>query len=151
MTQLNVWKTNSTPDNVKEPTVGVGKNEFIPRCLDDFITAIKGPSTTPSNEEPGKKYDQDKLRYDLLEPLFEELIVKVLTFGGKKYGDHNWKKVEPYSERYYAACRRHIAAWRKGEKTDKETGLPHLAHAATCLYFILMRDMEGEQNECKCN
>jgi len=88
----------------------------------------------------GIKYDQEKLRYDLLpiEPLEE--VVKVLMLGSKKYADNNWMKVEPYEKRYYSAALRHILSWRKGEIVDKETNLHHIAHAICCLMFILWKE-----------
>lgn len=90
----------------------------------------------------GTKYDQDKLRYDLLpvEPIKQ--IVGVLTLGAKKYEDNNWQKVEPYRNRYYSACLRHIEAWRIGEIKDPETKIHHLAHAVCCLLFILWKERE---------
>ena len=90
----------------------------------------------------GIKHDGDKLRYDLMPVEVEEEIVKVLTHGAKKYADNNWKYVEPFEDRYYAALRRHIAAWRKGEQIDPESGLHHLAHAACCITFLLSRELE---------
>ena len=86
---------------------------------------------------PGMKFDSDKLRYDLVPPSALEKIVEVLTYGAKKYAPENWKKVEEPERRYIAAAMRHIEAFRKGERLDPESGLPHLAHAACCLMFIL--------------
>ena len=86
----------------------------------------------------GIKHDSDKLRYELLpiEPI--EALVAVLGHGAKKYEDWNWQKVvADKPERYYAAALRHITAWRKGEKLDPESDLPHLAHAMCCLVFLL--------------
>lgn len=92
----------------------------------------------------GIKHDVDKLRYELLPVKPIEDIVRVLTFGSKKYKDDNWKHVKPFEDRYYAAALRHITAWRKGEILDRETGLPHLAHATCCLVFLL----EGAGYKC---
>lgn len=92
----------------------------------------------------GQKFDADKLRYDLLPAEFEEAVAKVLTHGAKKYAPNNWQLVENPQERYYAALRRHIAAWRMGEKIDKESGLSHLSHAATNIMFLLY--FEGLEN-----
>lgn len=85
----------------------------------------------------GKKHDHDKLRYDLLPPEALESIVAVLTFGAKKYAPENWRLVENWSGRYFAAAQRHIWAYKKGESVDPETGIHHLAHAATNLVFLL--------------
>jgi len=90
----------------------------------------------------GKKYDQDKTRFDLLDDRQTEKIAEVLTFGAKKYSDDNWKNVKPFKSRYNAAIQRHLTAYRKGEKIDQDSGLTHLAHAATCLHFL----MWGEDN-----
>lgn len=92
------------------------------------------------NEEVGLKYDEGKLRYDLIPPKALREIVRVLTHGSVKYGDYNWSHVEPWKPRYTAALLRHIEAWRDGEKYDPETGIHHLAHAATNCIFLLFRD-----------
>ena len=93
----------------------------------------------------GKKNDEGKLRYDLLDPEFEEQVVKVLTYGAKEYGPNNWQNVENAEDRYYAALRRHLAAWRKGEKIDKDSGLNHLAHVAANVMFLLHFECPGDK------
>ena len=84
----------------------------------------------------GKKFDEGKLRVDLLptEALFE--VAKVLTFGVGKYGAHNWRQGIEWS-RVYAAAQRHMMKWNSGETYDEETGINHLAHACTNLLFLL--------------
>ena len=61
----------------------------------------------------------------------------VRLFGLQKYHDpDNWKQVEP--ERYHQAMLRHIlAAWNDPYKIDPESGLPHIAHVATNIAFLL--------------
>lgn len=90
----------------------------------------------------GTKADSGKLRFDLLDPEFEEHVAQVLTYGAEKYEPDNWKKVDDPVNRYYAALRRHLNAWRKGEKTDTESKLPHLAHVAANVMFLLYFDKE---------
>ena len=92
-------------------------------------------SSTKDTE--GRKNDKDKNRLDLIEPQFIEAVGEVLTFGAKKYEPNNWQKVEDAEDRYYAAALRHLLAWRKGETIDEESGLSHLAHAATNMMFLL--------------
>jgi hypothetical protein len=93
--------------------------------------------------ETGKKYDDDKLRYDLLPVKALRDVTQVLTFGAKKYGDNNWKITKPES-RYIAAAMRHLEAYRDGEVLDPESGIHHLAHAACSLMFILQIDREKD-------
>jgi hypothetical protein len=88
-------------------------------------------------KDEGLKYDEGKTRFDLVDPEFEELVAKVMTFGANKYKPNSWQNVEDPVNRYYAALRRHINAWRKGEKIDPESKLPHLAHVAVNAMFLL--------------
>ncbi len=92
----------------------------------------------------GRKDDQEKNRLDLIEPEFIEGVGKVLTFGANKYEPNNWQKVEDAEDRYYAAALRHLIAWRKGEKTDPESGLSHLYHVACNIMFLQHFEKEAD-------
>lgn len=91
---------------------------------------MSGPPT-------GTKKDDGKQRWDLLPFKAVGEVVKVLTFGCRKYSDWNWTHVPNARERYFAAGQRHFVAWWGGEKLDPETGLSTLAHAICCLLFLL--------------
>lgn len=82
------------------------------------------------------KNDSDKLRYDLIPPSLLEDVARVLTFGAKKYKPNNWKNVDDPT-RYISALYRHLELWRAGEMIDRESGLTHLAHAATNIAFLI--------------
>jgi len=88
--------------------------------------------------EPDKaiKFDEDKIRMELMPVYTIQEISKVLTFGASKYADRNWEKGFDYS-RVYGALQRHMTSWYSGEDKDSETGLSHLAHAGCCLMFLL--------------
>ena len=90
----------------------------------------------PNQESVGHKDDQEKNRLDLIEPEFIEGVGKVLTFGADKYEPNNWQKVDDAENRYYAAAMRHLMAWRKGERTDPESGISHLYHVACNIMFL---------------
>lgn len=89
----------------------------------------------------GTKYDQGKLRWDLVPPEFEE-VVEVLTYGASKYDDRNWEKGIQYG-RLIAAALRHIWSWVRGERNDPETGLHHLGHAGCDIMFLLTYELRG--------
>lgn len=80
-----------------------------------------------SNEQADRNND-GKIRYDLLEPFAIEQLASVFTKGAQKYAPYNWLKGMKWSK-MLASLKRHIAAFEKGEDFDKETGLPHMAHA----------------------
>lgn len=95
----------------------------------------------------GLKFDKDKLMWELLplEPI--EDIVKILTFGAKKYAPNNWQLVENAEERYYAAAMRHLVAWRQGQIIDPESGQPHLAHLLCNIVFLSWFEKEKERKQ----
>ncbi len=104
---------------------------FCSQCVKEIYTEIK-----PTSNSDFKKFDQEKpqvayLPFDQLEE-----VAKVLDYGAQKYGRDNWHK-SPSIMKYLSASLRHIFAWRKGENTDKETGLSHLAHAICSLLFLM--------------
>jgi hypothetical protein len=88
----------------------------------------------------GIKFDKGKQDWTLLP--WDEVtdIVKVLDYGAKKYDRDNWQRVPDAVHRYEAAFFRHMVAFMHGEKNDKESGLPHLAHAGCCLLFLAWFD-----------
>ena len=81
------------------------------------------------------KFDNDKLRYDLVPTETLKALAQVLTYGAKKYKPNNWQQADDHS-RYVAALYRHLEAWRSGESCDEESGLSHLSHAITNLAFL---------------
>lgn len=87
--------------------------------------------------EDAKRYDGGKLRWDLLDWRCIKELVKVYTFGSKKYTEHNWRKGMSWS-RTYASLQRHIYDfWVKREMYDKESGAHHLAHAAWNCFTLM--------------
>ena len=73
------------------------------------------------------KYDNEKLRWDLL-PLEDiEDVVKVYTEGAKKYVPNSWQNLTDGYNRYKAAMFRHLLEYEKGNIIDEETGCKHLA------------------------
>ena len=85
----------------------------------------------------GIKYDQEKPDYSLLPFGAMDEVVKVLTYGAKKYDRHNWQYVE--EERYQAATMRHFSAYMQDEQLDPETNIHHLAHMACSILFLLQK------------
>lgn len=89
-----------------------------------------------------KKYDQDKLPYDLLPFKCIDALVEIQKFGMSKYGANTWQFVKNGKQRYLAAAMRHISLRMQGEAYDKESGKPHLSHAFCCLMYALWFDLK---------
>jgi len=106
------------------------------RHLSDPVRVVMSNDATK-----GLKYDASKPRYDLLPPTSLEWIAQVLTYGAQKYSPDNWRKVDGWRWRYFSAAMRHMWAWQRGERYDRESSLPHLAHALCCLMFMLDLDV----------
>lgn len=92
----------------------------------------------------GMKFDEDKLRYDLLPTAALEGLVNIVTFGAQKYGPENWKQVKNARNRYFAAAMRHMWAWFKGQTNDPDSGRPHLWHALCNVAFLAQLEDENK-------
>lgn len=104
-------------------------------------------SSATKVDQAAVKLDAGKVRMDLLmmdmAPALES-VAKVLTFAveTKGYAPGSWRKVKPFRRRYMAALYRHLTRRISGEKIDPESGLPHMAHAACCVLFMLSKEVE---------
>ena len=84
----------------------------------------------------GRKKDEDKLRFDLILPEFEEAMAHVLTHGAKEYGANNWQKVADAKARYTGALQRHLNQYRKGYMYDLDSDCNNLAQIAVNAMFL---------------
>jgi hypothetical protein len=87
------------------------------------------------SEDKGLRYNVGKTRYDLAPAFAQEQYVKVLTKGSEKYAERNWEKGMKWSK-VLASLERHLAAVKRGEDFDPETGLLHSAHIMCNAAFL---------------
>ncbi len=91
------------------------------------------------------KFDTGKAPLALLpsEALIE--IAEVLGFGAEKYGPNNWRDDADKTEwsRSYSSLQRHLNAFWSGQDIDPESGLSHLAHAATQIVILMVQRSDG--------
>jgi hypothetical protein len=104
--------------------------------LQDFIDKMNAEA---ADVGPVIHLDEGKPRVDLL-PVWSLVEAgRVMEYGTKKYGEHNWSK---HAGRWawtklIGSALRHIFAWMRREDFDEESGLPHLAHAIVNLMMLL--------------
>jgi len=91
------------------------------------------------------KYDNDKAPIALIPPECISEIAKVFGYGAKKYGINNWRKDlnNTSFSRTYSSIQRHLNAFWSGEDNDPESGMPHLAHAATQIMILMIQNKDG--------
>lgn len=97
----------------------------------EFRAAIKS-----HNARLAEKNDDGKLPLELVTVQFVGTVAAVLAHGREKYEAWNWTKGLPWM-RTYGAVLRHLYRWAAGEELDPESGLPHLAHAACNIMFLM--------------
>jgi hypothetical protein len=78
-----------------------------------------------SNE--GLRYDEGKVRFDLIPPEVLLALARLYSLGATKYASRNWEKGMNYS-RVFNPLMRHLLKWQSGIPLDEESGEPHLAH-----------------------
>jgi hypothetical protein len=82
-----------------------------------------------------KKFDDNKLPLDLIDPDAIEGLATILQHGADKYGRHNWRIGLPFS-RVVSALMRHLFAFMRGEDVDPESGLLHVDHILCNAMFL---------------
>lgn len=148
---------------ITTPGAGAGASDELDQpSAGQAMSPDSGPVAAGSTPAPGAptgvKFDQGKLRFDLVPWRALEKVVRVLMYGAEKYtlrdeagnvirdGSQNWRKVPELQERYQRAAFRHGVADMKGEQFDPESGLEHLAHRVCCDLFRL-EDLALEEEE----
>jgi hypothetical protein len=99
---------------------------------------------TPDSTNPKDAIGLKKTPLRLVPPALLIFVAHVMALGAKKYGPWNWRDNKVRHTVYLEAAIRHLQAALDGEDADKESGLPHEAHAAACMGIIL----DAKQMDC---
>lgn len=87
-------------------------------------------------EHQGLRFNEGKLRTDLVPNSAIKGLAKVLTLGAKKYAPRNWEKGMAWST-VTSSLKRHLLAFEQCEDFDPETGLLHVEHILTNAAFLV--------------
>lgn len=96
------------------------------------------------------KFDEGKLLAHIIFEDFPDAIkevIRVATFGAKKYERSSWKTVTNGLQRYSDAKARHFLEAAAGVELDEESGLDHLAHEAWNALATLQLKLETKKNK----
>ena len=101
----------------------------------------------PIVETEAAHHDEGKCRVDLVPTSLIRSVADILAFGAQKYSEYNWQKGMPW-RKLYGSIQRHMMSWMDKEDIDPESGLPHLAHAACDIAFLIeyAQKQLGEDN-----
>jgi len=113
----------------------------MPDC-DYGSDPIKTPPQNKTVELGGLRYDDSKLRFDLIPPDAMMALAAVYTLGAKKYADRNWEKGMKWSK-VIAPLERHLQAFKGREEKDAELDLLHTAEIAWNAMALLAFQLRG--------
>ncbi len=124
-----------TPHDDLEGTIEDAEFDF------DDDPGFVPPSDSPYNHDmdhptQAARFDQGKVRMELVDMNVVTAIARIAAFGAKKYSDNNWYKGFPWLQPF-ASMMRHLVEWHKGNDIDPESGLPHLDHAAWNIHALI--------------
>lgn len=95
-----------------------------------------------NKKQRGVKYDQGKIKLDLLSTIAMFRTARVMTVGLNDHEANNWRKGFNWT-RIIAALMRHLTMWSNGMDKDPDTGLSNLDHASCMLMFLQEMEETG--------
>lgn len=117
-------------------TLDKWRDVFPPVVYEDYEDDCMAVGDVTSNEPgSGARYNDGKVRYDLIPTHLLESTANVLEYGANKYAPWNWAKGMQYSV-VLGCIKRHLAAIERGEDLDPETGERHAGHMMCNLLFL---------------
>lgn len=133
---------------VNVPVEKIGWTPQVSQNVGPTMTVASAPVAVPNeirikDPETGGEKGSKLARFDLIPEEFETALAEHYGKGATKYADRNWEKGYKWGLSY-AALRRHLAAWLRGESIDPETGSNHLIAAAwhcVALYIFETRGL----------
>lgn len=118
--------------------------KFNPATGSGTINIQKLPNNSvdgPISQE-AMRFDDNKIRFDLVPPEAELELARVYTMGAIKYADDNWRKGMSW-RKCVGALKRHLNLWLSGQSIDPETGCHHLSQVAWNALTLMVYEMSG--------
>ncbi len=96
--------------------------------------------------DTAQKFDGEKNRMELIPASAIEALGRAMTYGSRKYDDHNWANGFEW-DRLVGSLLRHMNAWRAGQDLDPESGLSHIDHVLANAAMLAAHIEEGLGND----
>ncbi|WP_216726083.1 dATP/dGTP diphosphohydrolase domain-containing protein [Hymenobacter siberiensis] len=130
--ELNALSRDGFERTILDPDTGQSATYVdrlgVPRSKDPIDSGARATGG-------GLRYNEGKARYDLVPAFAQQQYVEVLTKGAEKYAERNWEAGMKWSK-VLASLERHLAAIKRGEDYDPETGKLHSAHVMCNAAFL---------------
>lgn len=141
-----VIKKMLTEDNETKSNVSTDSaiNEIINIIDENKLDSDDANNIEDDEIKVAARYNNDKIRMDLLTPYAMTQWALVLTKGAEKYAVRNWEIGNTTYGEYIGSALRHILSIMSGEDIDEETGLPHAAHIMCNMQFLLEHMNSGK-------
>lgn len=116
--------------------------------------AVYGPGVGRVDTSGVAKRDLRGIRYDILDPDFEEMMARIAHFGAVKYGEYNWQKSRLSGDQGPVNhIRKHLASYIREEPYDHpELGTKRWIHLAAIAFNAMMEawyELEEERKQCQ--
>jgi len=95
------------------------------------------------------RFDEGKVRMDLIPAWALEKIAEVYTYGAQKYDDNNWLKGMKWSK-VSGPLERHYNKWKRGNIKDEESNCYHLAMVAWNAIALMIYQEFGLGTDDRC-
>ena len=99
---------------------------------------ISDEHESQTKDEAAPRYDDMKLRWDLMPMDSLDKVAEVFTHGAAKYWEESWRNGMSY-KRMYGPIFRHLSKSQRGEDIDPDSGCFHLSQivwGALCLLWF---------------
>ena len=120
---------------------GIAVGDATWYLFEQDIELVNPPQIKDSNPKDALGTNKAPLHCVPCGPLFE--VGLGMMEGGRKYGAHNYRKIEIRASVYYDGFMRHIMAWWEGEDIDSDSGMHHITKAITDLFVLRDSQLMG--------
>ena len=135
-------------DDLVKPSDWKGPEEALEKIIREYFSAPDidmSKLSRPGATGAAMKWDDDKTPIQLVPSEFVFDVANIFAYGADKYAPNNWRQggVYPTVTRVMGSILRHLFSFNYGETNDPESGLSHLAHAATQIAILLYYIQHG--------
>jgi hypothetical protein len=153
---MELWKNMNNMDRTFKQTMSLSQSEKweIPFTEEAALPVTKASELASSKtsqdlsaavmdkkvDSQAMRFDDNKLRFDLIPPEVIIELARVYTMGSYKYNDDNWRQGMPWSK-VIRPVFSHMYKWMSGIAIDSDTGCHNLIMVAWNALTLFMYEL----------